>query len=100
MLWSIVWFYEAMCITGFVTYFVVAFTKEIVHYVKTNDNRFERLENYLRRNYGIRREDITKRDLVEAVIRWSLAGWYYGVMCLNMYYEFLEYDAEQQKEKA
>lgn len=100
MLWSIVLFYEAMCITGFLTYFLVAFTKEIVHCVKTNDNRFERLENYFRRNYGIRREDLTKRDWAEAAVRWLLAGWYYGMVCLNMYYDFLEYDAKMQEEKA
>ena len=84
MLWSIVWFYEAMCIAGTLTYFVVVLAKEMVHYAKTKDVRF----------------DLTKHDYVEDAVKYLFAGWFYGMVALNEYYNFLEYDAERQKEKA
>ena len=100
MLWSIVWFYEAMCIAGTLTFFVVTLTKEIVHCVRTKDIRFERLEDYFKHNYGIGINDLTKHDYVEAAAKYLFAGWFYGMVALNLYYDFLEYDAERQKEKA
>lgn len=100
MLWSIVLFYEAMCIAGFLTYFLVAITKEVTHYVRTDDNRIERMSDYFRRNYGIGFDSLTKQDYANAAVKFLLAGWFYGMLCLNEYYVFLEYDAEQQKEKA
>lgn len=100
MLWSIVWFYEAMCIAGTLTYFVVVLTKETVHYAKTKDIRFERLNDYFKRNYGMGIDDLTKHDYVEAAAKYLFAGWFYGMVALNEYYNFLEYDAERQKEKA
>ena len=97
MLWRLIMFYEAMCIAGTLTYFVVVITKEIAHYVRTKDVRIARLEDYFKHNYGIGIDDLTKHDYVEAAAKYLFAGWFYGMAALNLYYDFLDHDAKEQR---
>ena len=99
MLWRTIMFYEVMCLAGFVVPFVVIMVKECIYAHKTGD--WERTDRFSRYMYGnVKVLKLVKNNFFEIIIRWMAFGWYVGILVLNKYYDFLDYDAEQQKEKA
>ena len=96
MLWRLLLFYEGMCIAGTLTYFVVIIVKEFLYWKRYHNVRMSRLIGYLPNDC----QTMTKKDWIDVTIMMLSAGWLYGMLALNEYYELCEYDAELRGEKA
>ena len=96
MLWRLLLFYEGMCIAGTLTYFMVIIVKEFIYWKKYHNVRMNRLVNYLDEDCM----NLTKKDWIDITIIMVSAGWLYGMLALNKYYDLCEYDAELRGEKA